>query len=282
GSIGPGETRRVRLALAAAKGGSHELKVEARGDTELVHAAAAEVEVIAPSIQVALTGPGLRYIGRNAVYRVNVANDGTAPSNQIRVEYQVPEGFTFVRAGQSGSYDNLSRAVVWFVDRLDAGKTTELDVELTAARLGSFEHVVAATTEQGLRAENRLASDIDGTASLVLEIVDLDDPIEVGAETAYEIRVRNDGSRSAQNVVLSCELPPGVDLLDAKGPTESAAGQGRVRFGALPELPPGKTALYRVNVRGTSEGHRRFRALLASDSIHEPLTVEELTRFYGE
>jgi hypothetical protein len=35
-------------------------------------------------------------------------------------------------------------------------------------------------------------------------------------------------------------------------------------------------------VRAKAEGYHRFRARLASDSIQEPLLVEELTKFYGE
>jgi hypothetical protein len=53
-------------------------------------------------------------------------------------------------------------------------------------------------------------------------------------------------------------------------------------FKALGQLEPGKTAVYRINVRGRADGNHRFRARLASDSIKEPLVFEELTKFYGE
>ena len=57
---------------------------------------------------------------------------------------------------------------------------------------------------------------------------------------------------------------------------------GLVVFKSLPALEPGKTAVYRIHVRGRVEGSHRFRARLASDSIREPLIFEELTKFYGE
>jgi uncharacterized repeat protein (TIGR01451 family) len=116
----------------------------------------------------------------------------------------------------------------------------------------------------------------------VLEIVDLNDPVEVGIETAYEVRVRNDGTIPAQNVGVSCELPGGVELLGAKGPTDFRTENGLMLFKALGQLEPGKTAVYRINVRGRADGNHRFRARLASDSIKEPLVFEELTKFYGE
>ena len=55
-----------------------------------------------------------------------------------------------------------------------------------------------------------------------------------------------------------------------------------VRFQPLATLPPGKTVTFRVGVKGQKDGYQRIRAQLVSDSIPEPLTVEELTRFYGE
>ena len=106
--------------------------------------------------------------------------------------------------------------------------------------------------------------------------------VEIGAETAYEVRVRNEGSKGANNVGLSCELMPGVELLGAKGPADYLAEKGLIVFKSLAELAPGKTAVYRIHVRGTRAGNQRFRARLASDSIHEPLVCEEMTKFYKD
>src|SRR4029079_5847540 len=104
-----------------------------------------------------------------------------------------------------------------------------------------------------------------------LEIVDLNDPVEVGSETAYEIRIKNEGSSAAKHVCLSCELPSAVELLDAKGPAQHVNENGMVVFKELPQLETGKTAIYRVQVRGRVAGNHRFRARLTSDSNEEPL-----------
>jgi len=139
-----------------------------------------------------------------------------------------------------------------------------------------------AISEHGAAAEANVATRIEGTASLVLEVLDLDDPVEIGRETAYEVRVRNEGSKGAQNVGLSFELPGGVKLINVKGPTEHIAESGLVVFKALPALEPGKTAIFQIYIQGADEGNHRVRARLTSDSIQEPLTVEELTRFYAD
>lgn len=282
GSLNPGESRDLTLRMTAVAGGRQSVQVEARAGDELTQATVSDIEVVAPSLKLVADGPTLRYLGRSATYTVSAINDGTTSTNNVRILYKIPQGFKFLQADHGGQYDEAGRTVNWFVGGLSAGEKFTVSVEFMAEELGDFAHYVRTVSEQGANAEAKIETRVEGTASLVLEIVDLDDPIEVGVETGYEIRVHNDGSAVAQNIGLSCELPNGTSILDVKGPTNHIAENGVVIFKSLDELPPGKTALYRVHLRGTAAGDLRFRARLTSDSIQEPLIVEELTKFYGD
>jgi hypothetical protein len=241
-----------------------------------------DVQVISPSIKVDIHGPTLRYVGRMATFELIVSNNGAVTSDNVRAVYRIPDGFRFGRAKQGGKFDEATNAVNWFVGRLESGQTAKLKLALMAIRPGIYLHQGGALSEHGARASTQFESHVEGTASLVLEIIDLDDPVEVGVETAYEVRVRNEGSKAAQNVGISCELPAGVELIQAKGPAKHLTENGLVVFKSLPELTPGKTAIYRIHVRGNVGGNHRFRVRLASDSIREPLIFEELTKFYDE
>jgi uncharacterized repeat protein (TIGR01451 family) len=288
GSLNPGETRMVRLALSAVNGGTHPIKIlaEAKLSPEsapyLRKLSETEITIIAPSVKVVVDGPGLRYKNRNATYNISVANDGTAVSNNVRVMHKVPEGFKFVSANEGGKYDALSKTVAWFVGRIQPGQASAMTVTLEAVTLGDFVHEVSAMTDQGARSEDHMPTRVEGIASLALEVKDLNDPVEIGVETAFEIHVKNQGTKHAQNVAVACELPAGVELVDVSAPVPHSM-QGRVVvFQALPALDAEKTAIFRIIVKGQADGYHRFRARLASDSIQEPLLVEELTRFYGE
>jgi uncharacterized repeat protein (TIGR01451 family) len=282
GSLNPGESRQIRLALAAASGGRHTVKVLATADADLKRNIEGSILVVAPSLKIAVDGPGLRYLGRKANYTIAVLNDGQIASSNVRVSQQIPAGFDFLGADKGGKYDRDNRTVTWFVGGMDAGKTIKLRTQLSPKKLGSFEQIAWVTSEHGDKETAKAITRVDGTSSLVLEIVDLDDPVEVGEETAYEIRIRNEGTKAAVNVSLSCELPNGVKLLGAKGPASHIAENGLVVFKSLSTLAPSKTAVYRVHVRGSAAGNHRFRARLASDSNQEPLIFEELTKFYED
>ncbi|MEM7812636.1 MAG: hypothetical protein AAF532_14270 [Planctomycetota bacterium] len=282
GSLTPGESRVVRLPLTAIDGGEHAVSVIATAGERLRSEATSSVFIITPSLKLALDGPGLRYIGRTATYTLKVTNDGSAPNSNVRVTQQIPDGFAFVRADGSGRFDSVTRQAKWFLGRLDAGETRELHLELSAERLGSFVHQAATVSEHGARSDATLTTLVDGTPSLTMQIVDLDDPVEVGAETAYEIRIENEGTKAATNVAASCKLPLGATLVEAGGASPYRSEGSVVFFRPLETLRPGQSASYRVRVRGDQAGNQRFRVRLSSDSITEPLIFEELTKFYKD
>lgn len=282
GTLEPGESQEIHLSLAAVDGGDQTLRIAATAANCLRQESAADVLVSAPSLALHLDGPGLRYKGRRGTYTIEVHNDGTADSNNVRLRYRIPAGFEFVSASDGGRCDKPSGVIDWFLGRMKSDAKKTVEVELTATDFGKFTHEAAAMSEHGAQAADELVTRVEGTASLSLEIMDLDDPVEVGSSNAYEIHVKNEGSIAATNVGVSFELPEGVEFVSAKGPVQHESEKNAVLFHALPQLAPGKTATYQIQVKATKAGSLRFRARLAADSIKDPLIFEELTKFYGE
>ena len=283
GALAAGESRSIRLALTAVSGGDQLLQVETRtSGASLVRKAETHVHVVAPNLTLQASGPNLRYINRNAKYTFTVTNNSNAATNNVRVVETLPGGFKFLKANHGGQLDNSGKIVSWFVGRLEAGQSAALELELTATETGSHRHEVRALADGGVNVTAATETLVDSVASLVMEVNDLDDPVEVGVETAYQIRVRNEGSKDAQNLSISCELPTGVELVSGKGPTEFVSEGGVLMFRALDHLAPKDTATYVVHVRGSEAGNARFRARLTSDSIQKPLIVEEVTKVYAD
>ncbi len=282
GSLSPGESRTIRLSFNATAGGEQHLEVKASADSGLKQVAESSVNVIAASLNVAIEGPSLRYVGRDAKFALIVKNDGQAATSNVRVSHRIPNGFKFVKADKGGTFDASTGSVTWFVGHLEVDQTAQLKLQLQATELGKFEHHVRATSEHGLIAKADAITNVEGSAALSLEIQDLEDPVEVGQETAYEIRVSNSGSKAAEKVGLTFELPSGVELIKVQAATEHLTKNGLILFNDLAELAPGKTALFRIHVRGQAEGNQRVRARLTSESIDQELISEEITKFYAD
>ena len=74
GTLRPGETRQLELGLAATEAGAVTNVVTAQGEGKLQVQARAELEVVAPQLQVSLAGPKRRYLERNATHTITIAN----------------------------------------------------------------------------------------------------------------------------------------------------------------------------------------------------------------
>ena len=282
GTIMPGESRTIRLPLTGVKGGSQTVSVTASSSSEVTSAASTEIKVISPTLSVSADGPALRYKGRNATFTVNVTNDGLVANNNVRVVQTVAEGFQFVGADHGGKFDPDLRTVSWFLGRLESDQSVKLNCELAAVGLGEFTQKITVASDAGARAETALDTKVDGASSLTMELIDLDDPVEIGVETAYEVRLKNTGTKAATNVELRCELPDGVQLLSAKAPTDAVAERQALMFKTLPQIAPGEETVFRVHVKGLRDGNERVKVLVSSDSLTEPLVQEEQTKFYSD
>ena len=237
-----------------------------------------------PRVDLAVHGPGLRYLDRRAVYQFKVTNPGTAVASQVTLVDQVPQGFKFVSATAEGRHDFVSRTVYWVLGDIAPGESKEVSLELIAVNPGEHKNKAVATAARGIKAEGEAVTRVEGLPALLMELVDLDDPVEVGTETSYEIRVTNTGTKTETNLVLTCTVPDKMEFKGAKGAgglSFKAEGTDIV-FEPLPKLAPRADAIYRINVKGSAPGDLRFRARIKADGLEEAVLKEESTKVYGD
>src|SRR5205814_889247 len=115
----------------------------------------------------------------------------------------------------------------------------------------------------------------EGVPALLLEVVDLDDPVEVGAETTYEIRVVNQGSCASQGLQIVATVPDGMTPQGATGPAPYHVHAQQVVFEPLALLAARADALYRVRVLCRTPGDWRFKVEMKCDQFKAPVHEEE-------
>lgn len=282
GTLKPGETRRMELTLRAAQAGVVENIVQARGDGNLRAEHRSRIEIIAPQLQVDVNGPKRRYLDRQATYEVNLANPGTAVARNVDLTAFLPRGMKFVGADSEGRYDPTQHAVFWSLEELPADKRGT--VKLTTVPREPGEHVLRVEShgDRNLTASNEQLVVVEAAPELVFSVVDLSDPIEIGSETAYEIRVVNNGTKAASNVQLAVLFPAELQALGGDGPTRSAGDAQRIVFDPVPRLQPREEVAFKVTGRAIKAGDIRVRVQLASDEEPTPVTKEESTRIYAD
>ncbi|HEX3656888.1 MAG TPA: hypothetical protein VHV55_13815 [Pirellulales bacterium] len=282
GQLQPKETRELVLSLHAAKPGVAVNLLTAHGDGQLQAEQRTPVAVIAPALDVKLEGPRRRFLDRQAVYTVWVSNPGTASAQGVELAATLPPGFKFVDANNSGRFDPATRRVQWLLEELPPNQKGS--VTLTALPIEAGEQVITieSTAQRGLNVEKQEQVLVEGVAAIMFEVADLADPVELGGETTYEVKVINQGSKAASNVRLTALMPPEIKTLSCEGPTRFAVDGQQVRFQELPRLAPKASTVYRMRVQCQAAGDMRVRVQLTTDDIRAPITKEESTRVYSD
>lgn len=282
GPLPPNQSHDLELRVRATRPGPVTNLIVARGEGELFAEARSEVEIVAPAIQVGVNGPKRRFLDRQATYVVSISNPGTAPARDVALTTYLPDGLQFVAANNQGQYDPKTRAVHWLLDELPQGETGMVELTTMPVSAGNHTLVVEGVAERGVGDKLEQPVVVEGVAAILFEVVDVDDPIEVGGQTSYEIRVTNQGSKAATNVQLAALLPPEMKALDAEGPARHQLDERRVIFDPLPRLAPKADATFRVRVQALAAADARVHVQVRTDEMQSEVTKEESTQIYAD
>jgi uncharacterized repeat protein (TIGR01451 family) len=282
GNLAAGESQHLELVLTAEQAGRVTNIMTAKADAGLHVDASCEFEVIAPDLKVTVEGPDRRFLERPATYQVSIDNPGTAPAKEVQLVTHLPKGLQFVSANNLGEYDAAAHSVIWSLAELPANERGT--VELVALPVEPGQHTLQFSTKarDGLSDETQKEVTVEGIAALMFEVVDMDDPIEVGRETSYEIRVVNQGSKAAANVQVIAIMPDGLRALSGHGDTRYTLQGERVVFAPLPQLGPKAETTFHIQAQGVRDGDHRIKVQITTDEIREPITKEESTRVYAD
>jgi uncharacterized repeat protein (TIGR01451 family) len=284
-SLPPKESRTVLVLCGAKTPGEQTCTAVVSAEPKLSAEDKATIDVQCPRLEVSVAGPGMRYLDRHAALVFKVSNPGSAPAEGVMLTDQIPAGFKIFHSTEGARQDFVARTVSWALGKIEPGQSKEVNLELVAVNPGEHKNLVSVTAARGLHAEGELLTRVEGLPALLMDLIDLDDPVEVGADTSYEIRVTNTGTKTETNLQLTCTVPDKMEFRAAKcaaaGVNHHVSGK-EVVFDPVPKLAPRADVIYRVSVRGVEPGDLRFQARMKADGLTVPVLKEESTRVYGD
>ncbi|MGC9455111.1 MAG: hypothetical protein ACP5HU_09640 [Phycisphaerae bacterium] len=278
GTLPAGEARRGEFQARVSETGRYVNTAVVTGDGNLRIEDSAETVVREPVLAVTKEGPDRQFVDRPITYTITVANEGDAEARNLRIVDMLPDGTTFVDASHDGSYAN--GRVTWNLGTLEVGDSVEVTVTCEASEIGGYTNSVtaSATCAEG---SAEASTDVQGIPAILLECVDVRDPIAINDTERYEITVTNQGSAVDTNIGMVCVMPEEMEFVSAEGPTDETVDGQTITFDALESLAPGERVRYIVETRALEVGDVRFHVSLTSNQLTSPVEETEATYIYS-
>ena len=302
-----GQSKTLNLEVTAGKSGTQACVVTAIADGTQTETAKSNVMLVEPMLAIKQAGPARCLVKAEPTYTIELTNPGTATTDAVQLWASLPVGFDFLQATDGGAFLEANRAIGWRLPGLPAGTTKTVSLKLKAvAPTEGVIRTVAQTSgmnaeqtnvtntgvvavenrtpvaTRGLEARAETIVKAEGVPALRFEVQDIEDPVEVGKEAVYEIRVINQGTGPCTNVQIVADMPETTMAVGSTGPTNGKIAGQQIIFEPIAQFGVKAEAVYRVRVKGTQPGDYRFRVRMTCDQIRSPVVKEENTRFYKE
>ena len=175
---------------------------------------------------------------------------------------------------------NANGSVAWTLADLQPLTAKQVCATFVSRQPAQVAFTATAQGTGGSVAKTRCDTLVAGIPAILLETADLDDPIEVGKEVIYEIKVTNQGSAPGTNLKVICTLPDSEEFVSGIGPTQVRAQERSVTMETMPVLAPKAQAVWRVTVKALKPDDARFKVFISSDQFEKPIQKDEATHLY--
>lgn len=280
GNICPGDQKSYKVEFSPEKRGLFKniVKVNYQDGAQVVSEFSTTVND--PAIEVSLSGPDWSYVCKEVEYLVKVNNPGDLVLRNVHVNFLTDKGNTVVKA--EGAEICANRAT-WTLAELCPGDKLKFKVVLKSKISGTSTNRVKVKTTTDCGECSSCADKVitwKGLAATHMYVVDINDPICLGEQTSYRVRVSNRGTADDTNIVLVMKFSKELQPLEARGPTQAKITDHTVIFEPLKALPSRNHVDYVIVLKGVAAGDGRGEASLSSDSLTVPVTDVENTHVY--
>jgi len=279
GTLMAGQSRQFSAELRATATGKYVGKAVANSTTGLsVESAPVTTAVGLPVLGISKTGPDEQYIGRPIAYEIKVTNRSDVSAKNTVMEETIPDGVTSVQATAGAKL--AGSKLIWEFGTLEPGASRDVRISYVPTKAGILVNSASATAYCAAAVNASMRTSVTGISALLMEVVDVEDPIRVGSYATYVIRVENQGSATATNIRIATILEENVRYISSAGATAGSPEGRTVRFFPLGTLAPKATAAWRVVVEAVKAGDVRFKVIMQADQLTRPVEKTESTHLY--
>lgn len=281
GDIPAGKCAQIPVILKAVRPDSFTVSSTARSADGLSAESSSKFVVQQPILAITKSAPEKRLVGRKFKYDITVTNKSNVTAKDVRVVDQIPNTVKVSGASSGGQLNQQTHNVLWSIPQIPGGESRKISLEVVPNQIGQLSNTVTATATCAQTVSATAQTRIEGIPAILLEVVDIEDPIEVGENVTYMITVTNQGSAQGTNIRIECTLENTMQYVSSAGATMATPIDNKIVFDALPTLKPKARASWKVVVRAVQSGDVRFMVKMTSDQISRHVVETEATNFYN-
>ena len=273
-----GESVSFSTEMMADRPGEYTLKVNATAADNLEADAKMETFIWKPVLSLDASGDDEIYLGRQAEIFFRLQNVGSGPANDIKVSAEMPDALEFISASHDGVLHKGE--VRWDLESLTVDEFKTLSVRMGSREIGSPMMRATAIGECCDQVAVVKRIEVKGIPGILLGMIDVSDPIEVGQEEVYIITIVNQGSAPGTNITIEAEFEDNFEFVSTSGPTESTVKGRKIVFDPLELINPKQEVSWMVTLKAVKPGDVRFHMTMKSDELSRAVMETEATTIY--
>jgi uncharacterized repeat protein (TIGR01451 family) len=234
---------------------------------------------VAPVASLALdcSVPDQAVLGHTLQICLNLHNTGNIPETNVSVALPIPATMIATDTTEGGAMTNES--VNWTISDLPVDGVKQVCAALQATQPGTLNFKATASSDGVAPVTSACETEVTGSPAILLEKAANPDPVAVGSNTTYTVRVTNQGSAEDENVAISVLVDSELVPISSDDPGATISGQ-RVTFPVMATLAAKQVVSHHIQARGVTTGDAHTKFIVGSQMLTSPITAEESTTVY--
>jgi len=209
---------------------------------------------------------------------LTVHNTGDAIEPAATLTLPVPAGTTVTNTTAGGIIG--VDTVIWQIPHLAPNASQQVRATLVTPASGPLAFHSFASGTAGETAQSDCETALFDVHAILVEVVDLADPIEVGKNVTYVIKITNQGNATDTHIRLLCTLPASQVFVSGTGTTAVHSQDQTLTMDPLPALDGKAVATWTVMTKALTPADSRFKVEVTADQFTQPIHREESTQLY--
>ena len=279
GILDPNQLKEFTAVLKATRAGTYITKaVAASSNGPTVESEGTATAVRQPVLSISKEGPQRQYIGRSVTYEITVANLGDGLAQNTIVEDTLPPGVTSITVSEGG---NVSESkATWQLGTIAPNQYKKVSITYSMQEAGDLSSLATVAAYCASKVSANAQTSFIGVPAILLEVVDVGDPVEVGSQGTYIITATNQGSAPGTNIQIVCEVEDKVTCVSLGGATSGKVEGNKITFAPLTSLAPRTKAIWRVVAKAEEAGDVLFKVSMTTGEFARAVEETESTNLY--